>query len=33
VIRLGRRRLVPKAGFLALLGQSEADLSTRPDRG
>jgi excisionase family DNA binding protein len=33
VIRLGRRRLVPEAGFLALLGQSEADLSTRPDRG
>jgi excisionase family DNA binding protein len=32
VIRLGRRRLVPKAGLLALVGQSEADSPTQPDR-
>ena len=30
VIRLGRRRLVPKAGLLALVGQSEPEASLRP---
>ena len=33
VIRLGRQRLVPKAGLLALVGQSEPESSTHPDRG
>jgi excisionase family DNA binding protein len=30
VIRLGRRRLVPKAGLLALVGQSEPEASSDP---
>jgi excisionase family DNA binding protein len=33
VIKLGRRRLVPKAGLLALVGQSEAETSAQPDQG
>ncbi len=33
VIRLGRRRLVPKAALLALVAQSEPESSTDPDRG
>ena len=32
VIRLGRRRLVPRAALLALVGQSEPESSTHPDR-
>jgi len=33
VIKLGRRRLVPKVGLLALVGQTESETSTQPDRG
>jgi excisionase family DNA binding protein len=33
VIKLGRRRLVPKAGLLALVGQTESETSAQPDRG
>ena len=32
VIRLGRRRRVPKAGLLALIGQSEPEASSFPDQ-
>jgi excisionase family DNA binding protein len=33
VIKLGRRRLVPKAGLLALVAQAEPESSSRPDQG
>jgi excisionase family DNA binding protein len=33
VIRLGRRRLVPKAGLLALVGQAEPEPSSHPGQG
>jgi excisionase family DNA binding protein len=33
VIRLGRRRLVPKPGLLALVGQSEPEASSPTDLG
>ena len=33
VIRLGRRRLVPKAGLLAFVGQPEPETSSHLDQG
>jgi excisionase family DNA binding protein len=33
VIRLGRCRLFPRAGILALVGQSEPEASSSPDQG
>jgi len=33
VIKLGRRRLVPKAGLLALVGQSEPEATSHLDQG
>ena len=33
VIKLGRRRLVPKVGLLALVGQSELEAAPDSDQG